>query len=598
MIVSMKKITLLISAAEQDKALLRLRDLGVVHVDSVKTPSSDELASIETRLANIEKSLQLIGNPLPGNSGATPGDAPKIVDRIIECSRKKEFLLRELAEYQKQNRWFDEWGAVSLESLGMLREAGVDVRFHITTKKALKELPPGEPVRIIGWKESRVYLIHLAAPETPRLDLTEDPMPAVEIGPMRERMAEIESSVNAIDAEIGKMAVHADELHACRKQVLSNQEFARAKYGMGEAEAVVYLRGFCPYDVLEPIKKAADTEGWAYVIQDPDDPQEVPTLIRTPGWVRMIRPVFDFMGTVPGYSEFDISFWFLLFFSLFYAMLVGDGGYGLIFLALTLFARTKFKKIPREVFGLLFVLSGTTIVWGAITGTWFGMSGIFDVPAFAFLKKLVIRPLSSIDGDQDFVMKLCFTIGAVHLTIAHALNARRTIRTPNTLSQFGWIAIIWSLFFVAGKLVLSNAVPGFTLPLLLTGLALVLLFENYQRRAILKGALITLANLPLSAISAFSDIVSYLRLFAVGFASYIVAVSFNDMAGDIAGGAFGTLIAALILFVGHTINIVLALMAVVVHGIRLNMLEFSGHLNMQWSGKPYLPFKSTGEIKS
>ena len=195
-------------------------------------------------------------------------------------------------------------------------------------------------------------------------------------------------------------------------------------------------------------------------------------------------------------------------------------------------------------------------------------------------------------------MKLCFFIGAIHLTIAHSLNARRSIRTLNALAQLGWIAIIWGLFFIAGKLVLSNALPGFTTPLLLTGLALVLLFENYQKRKLMKGALITLANLPLGAISAFSDIVSYLRLFAVGFASYIVAASFNQMASEMANGIIGTILAALVLFVGHSVNIVLALMAVVVHGIRLNMLEFSGHLNMQWSGKLYQPFATVKETKS
>lgn len=597
MIVKMKKITVLISDRDRDEALRQLRDLGVVHIESVKNPASDEISAIETQLAHTEKALQLVGNPPPDTESAGVTDATRIVSTIIELSRKKEFLLRESADHLKQDRWFRDWGAVSLDSIELLREAGVDIRFHITSKKNLKTLPRNEQIQVIRQKENRVFLIHFADRDAPHLDMIEDPMPHVEVGPMRKRMAEIDSSVTGIDAELLKMAVHGDSLHANRRRLLTQQEFARAKYGMGEAESLAYLQGYCPFDALEPVKKAADTGGWAYVIQDPDDPRDVPTLIRTPHWVRMIRPVFAFMGTVPGYTEFDISFWFLLFFSLFYAMLVGDAGYGIIFLIATVIARIKFRKAPSEAFTLMYVLSGATIVWGTLTGTWFGMSTIFEIPAFAFLESFVIQPISSIGGDQNFMMHLCFLIGAVHLTIAHSLIARRTIGTLNSLAQFGWIAIIWGLFFVAGKLVLSIALPAIAIPLLLTGLVLVLFFENYQKRLFLKGALSTLANLPLSAISAFSDVVSYLRLFAVGFATFIVADSFNRMVADSAEGFIGTLIAALILFIGHTINIILAIMAVVVHGIRLNMLEFSGHLNMQWSGKAYQPFAAR-DIKS
>jgi len=192
------------------------------------------------------------------------------------------------------------------------------------------------------------------------------------------------------------------------------------------------------------------------------------------------------------------------------------------------------------------------------------------------------------------MMYLCFLVGAIHLTIAHALIAARNVKSPVALSQLGWIGIIWGLFFVAGKLVLSKPFPDFGLLLLFAGMALVLLFANFQKN-IAKGALVTLGDLPLSVIGSFSDVVSYLRLFAVGFATFIVASSFNSMAASAGAGLIGGLIAAIILFLGHGLNIILALMAVVVHGIRLNMLEFSGHLNMQWSGKPYRPFKTSPE---
>jgi len=146
------------------------------------------------------------------------------------------------------------------------------------------------------------------------------------------------------------------------------------------------------------------------------------------------------------------------------------------------------------------------------------------------------------------------------------------------------------MFFAAGKLVIGRHFPHFALYLLGGGILLILVFENFQKN-VLKGMLGTLTQLPLSVIGAFSDVVSYIRLFAVGYATVVVAESFNSMAvGDGINSLIGGLIAALILFFGHALNIILALMAVIVHGIRLNMLEFSNHLGMQWSGKEYKPF--------
>ena len=123
------------------------------------------------------------------------------------------------------------------------------------------------------------------------------------------------------------------------------------------------------------------------------------------------------------------------------------------------------------------------------------------------------------------------------------------------------------------------------------GFCMVLFFANFQKN-IIKGALATLINLPLSVVSAFSDVVSYLRLFAVGVATVVVAVSFNAMVADMASGSIiGMVAAGVVLLFGHSLNLALGVMAVVVHGLRLNMLEFSGHLGMEWSGREYDPFR-------
>jgi len=266
----------------------------------------------------------------------------------------------------------------------------------------------------------------------------------------------------------------------------------------------------------------------------------------------------------------------------------------LIFLASTFLVRRKFKKAPFEPFVLMYVLSGATIIWGALSGTYFGSEAIAQLP---ILKAIVNPNISSFDlsssgfnDNQTFMISLCFLIGAIHLTIAHLLVAIKNLKSLKMISQIGWVGIIWSLYFIAGSLVLGKEFPQVGIYLFIVSLILTLLFSNAEN-GILKGLGATLGSLPLNIISGFSDVVSYLRLFAVGYASVVVAHSFNQMAiGSGINSIASGIIAAIILLLGHSLNIILGAMAIIVHGIRLNMLEFSGHLNMEWSGIKYRPF--------
>jgi len=358
---------------------------------------------------------------------------------------------------------------------------------------------------------------------------------------------------------------------------------------MQEEGQLAYLQGFMPACEVRRLVDLANKKGWAYLIQEPDNLGEVPTLIKNPRWLRIIEPVFKFMGTLPGYNELDISFHFLLFFSLFFALLIGDAGYGLVFLIVTYLIRKKVSTVPAEPFMLMYVLSTATIIWGALTGTWFGLERIGQVPIFNYL--IIDRIDSFVADNQVFLMYLCFLIGVIQLSIAHGIVALRQINRLTAFSQVGWIGIIWSLFFFIGKLILNRPLPEYFAWLLIGGMSLVILFSASQRN-FLKGIGISLVNLPLKLISSFADILSYLRLFVIGYVTVMVAANFNALATELGKRGFlGIVTAALIILFGHSLNVALGLLSVLVHGIRLNMLEFSGHLEMQWSGIEYKPFK-------
>ena len=307
------------------------------------------------------------------------------------------------------------------------------------------------------------------------------------------------------------------------------------------------------------------------------------------------------LGTVPGYREYDISMWFLLFLSLFFGMIIGDAAYGAIFLALGVVLNIKTKKCSNLNL-LLYVMSIATVVWGSLTGTWFGSEKAMEIP---LLKALVIPSIANypqyfgVDSGaaQNALMKFCFAVGTIQLSLACIMNVIRKWKEKSLalVADFAWLAMIISIYFLALMLVIGDPVNvKIIFAVIIGGLLTVIVFggqapgQSFGKglKAGLGGAFTTFLN----TISAFGNVMSYIRLFAVGMASLAIAQSFNGMASPmLKGWAFPA--GMLILFIGHALNIVMGLLSVVVHGVRLNLLEFSGQLGMEWAGIPYEPFR-------
>jgi V/A-type H+-transporting ATPase subunit I len=584
----MKKVTLVVSSKHLTESLERLRGLGLLHIQHIKQPQDDSIDSLKHKTQALDKALLILEASATKNGRLDEGKLASSLKEIIELDRNKNQGLDALEQLRQNRSWYREWGNVSYRQIDQLKSQGIFIKLYACDKASLKRISPEKIIHIVSRNKSRVLLALVSTSQQEFLNFEEIEVPHDDEHSLERKISNLKNKLKDIDDKLKEFSGYHQSLVGYKKELLKKLEFHQIKFGAGHAEQIAYLKGFCPQDKVSQINQAAQHQGWAIITQEPDNLDEVPTLIKNPKWVEMIKPVFKFLGTLPGYKEYDISVWFLLFFSLFFAMLIGDAGYGLIFVGLTFLAQKKFKKAPKEPFFLMYVLSGATIIWGALTGTWFGYEKIANLPLFNFM---VIDNIDSfVSENQLFMIHFCFIIGVIHLTIAHAIRVFRFINSLLALAQVGWICIVWSMFFVAGKLVLNKPLPGFALGLGAFGAILVILFSNVQKN-ILKGAALSFADLPLGLISTFSDIVSYLRLFAVGYASVAVASTFNNMALSIGfNNILVGLISGLILFLGHALNIVLGIMAVIVHGVRLNMLEFAGHLNMQWSGIDYKPF--------
>ncbi|MCK5707898.1 MAG: hypothetical protein KAI43_09610 [Candidatus Aureabacteria bacterium] len=591
MIVKIKKITILGLAAREKESLKTLRDMGIMHIKHVQKAESADIEDIKNKIDILFKAI-IVMEARNTKVEKTPCDSALDMAKHVQAlMERKAYLQDQLQTTIKEIARIEMLGDFSPIDIDLLKEKNINIKLYRCSKKELSLIDNNIPYEVILKKGSQVVIFTVSKSEI-SLPFEEIELPLIGLNELKEKTKSLKSKIDSIEKELNALAAFEK---CMKKELLVYQEkleFNEVRSGMGKEEQISYLQGYCPTNNVVTIKDALSKMGWAILIEDPGDEEDVPTLIKNPKWLRIIEPVFEFMSTVPGYREYDISLWFLISLSLFFAMLIGDGGYGAIFLFSTFLMRRKFRKAPAAPFTLFYVFSIGTIIWGALTGVWFGAEIIAGLPVF---KDLIIPKLSGFAGDQNFVMQLCFTIGIIHITIAHLINIVSIINSIKALAQVGWICIMWSLYFLVGNLILGKEMPGFTKYLLIAGILLAAAFANPKKNFIL-SFILGLVDLPLNIISSFGDIVSYIRLFAVGYASLAVAMSFNGMAANLGWGSLvGIVGSTFVLFIGHGLNIVLGLMAVVVHGVRLNMLEFSGHLGMTWSGYKFNPFKSKTE---
>lgn len=594
MIIPMKKIAVIVQAKDAGPTIKALRSLGVLHVEDQEAPQGKEITALKEDITTIERALAVLSEAETRQRSLSLPDK-KIEDwrfvarHIIELHKR----LDQLQEYSKAMinnivQWQD-WGDFEPGRITALQQKNVFIKFYQIPAReiAALPLPQGAILKKISAKAGVVNYMIITR-QNLSLPYREIGLPKMGLNEMRAKLAEDSKVMKWLREDIRRHIAYRESLTQARSFLAKELEFTRVLNGMGRRETLTYLAGYVPYDKVELVSSAAHKGRWGIAVTDPSEEDNIPTLIRNPRWISIISPVFKVIEVVPGYRELDISLWFLVFFSVFFGILIGDAGYGAIFFMLTLLAQLRLgKRIKQQsTFVLFYILSACAVIWGVLSGTFFGQEWL---PQW-------VRPLIPALRNDRSVQGFCFLLGAVHLSIAHFWRGMIKFPSLKTLADLGWASILWGAYFLARLLILADAYPAFANWLFICGGILVVFFTN-PRRNLFKGISSGIGNLLLNLVGNFTDIVSYIRLFAVGLATVAVADTFNKMALDIGYGSFlAGLFSSLILLLGHGLNILLGPMAILVHGVRLNVLEFCNHLDIKWSGFSYNPLRETGAL--
>lgn len=611
MITKMKKLTFLIYHKEYETFLQRIRELGVVHIVEKQCGELDEdmqrfvqkRALYKTMLAEMYRLV----DGQPDDKVLKETDADTLVRTYEELQSHVQNLNMQLPLVEKEISQMEVWGDFDWQLLDSLSKAGWYVQFYSCLEKEYDE-QWGElynAVRIQD-KGGHVYFVTVT-PERISLDIEPVRLPSSSLSDLRGKKTDIEAQIEQATKDVKVFCkTYYRTMENCASNLQGDIDFLKVKLnGEKMAEgAVVLLEGWIPENNESEVRKLLDESEVYYEIRNATKEDNAPIKLKNNAFTRMYEVLTKMYG-MPDYAEFDPTPILAPFFSLFFAFCMGDAGYGLVLIALGFFLKKKLSKSLKGMMNLVITLGIFTFVVGTILGTFFGAS-LFEMEVPEALKQfMIVGKIGETTYDKQ--MLLALIIGVVHICIAMTVKAIcSTVRYgfKESLSNWGWLLLVVGFICTGGLSffeVISEDVSTWAF-IIIGGISAIgiYLLNNIHRNVFINiGAGVwDTYNM---ATGLMGDILSYIRLYALGLAGGMLGGVFNQLAfmvNDAAGPALGWLFCGLILVFGHTLNIAMSCLSAFVHPLRLTFVEYFKNSGYDGKGEAYKPFSTVQKISN
>ncbi|WP_417594222.1 V-type ATP synthase subunit I [Oceanospirillum sp.] len=581
-ILQLKKATVIGMSQDRTSILDAIQALGVMHIIPLAGSSVKQTAEPEdTNPELLKRSLQYLLNCPQKRRQVTRYhqlDLNKILHQV-DLNRQKRIRLSEKRDFLEQRiKDLEPWGEFTLPNLADLNHE--KLWFYLVPNYKIKDVEESHLPWVEVYRDNRHTYIVVIAQEEPNPSL----MPVarthtgyIPLSQLREQLEEAEIQLETAD---GEREALTRWIYLLQHSVASTENQARLEDVSSQTrdyDEVFALQGWIAVRDLPLLEDFVEAQGLVLTAEDPADDENPPTFLDNPDVYGGGQEVVSFFQT-PNYRSWDPSRVVFFSFVSFFAIIMSDVGYSLLFGGIIAWKWNTMgeSETGRRLRAMGLALTGAGVLWGVLVGSYFGAAA-----PFALLGDLKLLDLN----DFDSMMALSITIGALHLVLANLLMAWVRRRSYQALSSVGWA--------VSVSIALTGWLTGFsTLHWVVfgAGLMLVLLFstedQGFSLSRLISG-LLALTNVT----KIFGDVLSYLRLFALGLASASLAITFNQLAADVGNAlpGIGFLLHILILLAGHLLNFVLTVVSGVIHGLRLNLIEF-----YNWSladeGYPFQPF--------
>lgn len=587
-IVPMLKATVLGLLPEKQEVIEKLQELGFMHVVSLRDQPAAraELPEVAVEAHEALKYLKSCPIQRPAAKRSADFDLQKLAREVMQLERRQRELSDERDHLAKSVQSVRPWGEFRVPAPERL--AGLRLWFYLVPREEAERLSSVEdPWHVVGQSEGKDHVVVVSAEEprgVPGQLVELDPRPLSEL---EERIGKVDLELEEIQLARARATRFIPRIEQRLDEADDQASLRHAMQQTLDEQAVFAVQGWVPSAKVDELRSFAKKRGLGLQVEEPAETDSPPTLLENPELLSGGESTVTFYMT-PGYRSWDPSLLVMFAFATFFAMIFADAGYSLV-LALLLgsvwrrMSRTRSGVRLRNLFVLIVLFS---LLYGVSIGSYFGVPAARVPGVGGALDALRVRWLDTNNNDQ--MMLISILIGVFHLVLANLVVAWRTRR-----SLAGLVNLAWANNFVGGLLMglSSYEVIGarhFQLGMwmLIGGAATVLFFSSSRPLPprSLGDALLRFVDGLLAltkASAAFADVLSYLRLFALGLASAQLAGTFNQLASDAGAslGSIGILATALVFLLGHTLNFALGIMSGVVHGLRLNCIEF-----FNWSG--------------
>ena len=604
MVAKMKKFTFLAYYRDYDAFLHDLRDLGLIHVAASDRPVEDneQLDEFLVKLKQLREAQKILNRQIDKKSAA-PLNEPdiergKTIPREIELIQNATASLNQQLQVSvKERELLRPWGNFDPENIERLRKAGYLLDFFIVPDNQYNpEWETTYDAVVVKRETSRTYFVTLTQNEkvADELNLESVKIPGISLTQLDGLIASLREKIQVQDQKLKALAAELPSLKAAIGDIEQRMNYTRVhQSGTSLADdKLMLLQGWAPADNQREISDYLELKAVYFDVADPTPDDEVPIKFKNNKFARLFEPIAE-LYMLPKYNEIDLTPYFAPFYMVFFGLSLGDVGYGLfLFTAATLakiLQKSKLSTSMKAILSLVQVLGASTMVTGLLTGGFFGFA-LYDLdwPIVQALKEKAF-----FDNNRMFMLSL--VLGVVQVLFGMCMKVFNRIKQQGfkySLSTVGWIVLLVS-FIVAA--LLPNALPMFgTVHLIvLIPAALLIYFYNSPDKNPFLNLGIGLWDTYNMATGLLGDVLSYVRLFALGLSGGILASVFNSLAAGMSpdNAIAKPIVYVLIFLIGHAINIFMNTLGAIVHPVRLTFVEFYKNSEFEGGGKKYSPFR-------
>ncbi|MDL2305500.1 ATPase [Bacteroides sp. OttesenSCG-928-D19] len=617
----MNKYAWLVYHKEYDAFLERLRLLGVVHIKPFK-PTKDHpvIQQLTAENKRIKKQIDYLRALLKTEEerlaaekkgktpelpvGSKPETSGKQLSRV-ECEAllgKVEDLREQLAKIQsarqakeKEREAISLWGDFSYRTIEKIQAAGYHVTFF--TCPEARYNPSWEDeyhAFVINTVLSQVYFVTVTQScREVSIDADRVKMPLKDYQQLSEEIAQDDTMRDEMNAQL--LTIAQTDLHSLEQLEVEVENESVWNHALVQTDhkadsKVMLLEGWIPQDKATEMEQTLTEAGFCCMPLEVTDEDVVPIKLKNNYFSKLFEPITK-LYSLPNYNEFDPTPLFAPFFMLFFGLCLADGGYGLLLMITAIVLKRKVNENMKPMTSLVFLFGAMTLVVGILTGSFFGVS-LVEVSYFSSVKKYFLT--------SDNLMIISLVIGFFHVLYGKfiaAIKIKIQRGFKYSLSSFAWIFVIiaFACLFV---LPMANVQLSKPVEYALYGVAAlcgaVVLFYNTPGKNIFLNVGSGLWNTYNVVSGLVGDVLSYIRLYAIGLTGALLGGVFNSMAIDMTASMdplIRWLPMLLILLVGHALNIALSLISSLVHPIRLIYVEYYKNSEFEGGGIDYKPFR-------